>query len=175
MFSCCETLKWFLSFCTDDTELSSSSRSSSPEPGCVSPSVRDAINQEVRWTNHCHHYHCQCFYLLLVLCRMDQDSFSLAQLGCFLPPCFFLPCWATLSRLYELKFCLFLMSSAILIVLRAKFNSFSVVFWSSKCFSQFCRLDTCTLASLKSTLKVSAWSCMHAISLLPVAFFVRRN
>ncbi|CAH3039336.1 unnamed protein product [Pocillopora meandrina] len=31
----------------DDTELSSSSRSSSPEPGCVSSSVRDAINQMI--------------------------------------------------------------------------------------------------------------------------------
>ncbi|KAL9956769.1 hypothetical protein ACROYT_G038302 [Oculina patagonica] len=31
----------------DDTELSSSSHSSSPDPGCVPPSVRDSINQQL--------------------------------------------------------------------------------------------------------------------------------
>ena len=45
------------SFCTDDTELSSSSRSSSPEPGCVSSSVRDSINQMVMELKCCTEVH----------------------------------------------------------------------------------------------------------------------
>ena len=45
------------SFCTDDTELSSSSGSSSPEPGCVSSSVRDSINQMVMELKCCTEVH----------------------------------------------------------------------------------------------------------------------
>ena len=114
-------LEVILSFFTDDAELSSSSRSSSPEPGCVSPSVRDAINQEVRLTNHCHHHHCQCFCLILVLCRMDQDSLSLAQSPPFSRFVFSFTYLGCSLQIYELKFFHFLKSSAILNVLRAKF------------------------------------------------------